>query len=349
MKRIITLIVALTLVLTLLAGCGAAPAATTAATTAAAATTKAAGSSAAAAGTTAAAGAKKNVYFVSLKVGGAAWSMAQKGFETAIKELGWTGSYLAPTTANDASQMANLFETALTNKADAIMGPLYSKDVFGDMITRARKNGVKVACVNVNLKNLEDFWIGTDPVGSGKAQAAALAELVGKEKPAKVVYMVQDMSAELMQTSFNAFKEGLKDYPNIKIHGMEVDNNNPTTAAEKMANLVKADPMINAVICTNSSGASLGVANFIDENKLQDKFYTIGIDASADILNYVMSGALDCTLDQDFYKMGYQGVYMLKDLFDGKTVSYANDSGMQKVTAKNAVEYAAARGLTLKK
>ena len=211
MKRLVAFVIVLTLCVSILmTSCGSA-ATTTAATTKAAGTT-AAGSTAA---TTKAASGKKVAYFISLKIGGAAWSQAQKGFETAIKELGWDGYFVAPTTANDASQMANLFETALTNKANAILGPMYSKDVFSDMISRARKSGVVVGCTNVNLGGLEDFWIGTDPAGSGRAQAKALTELVGKETKVKVVYMVQDMSMELQQVGFNAFKEGLKDYPNI--------------------------------------------------------------------------------------------------------------------------------------
>ena len=91
----------------------------------------------AASGGASASGEKKTIYFVSLKVGGAAWSQAQQGFEDACKELGWDGYYVAPTTANDSSQMANLCETAMTSQADAILGPLFDKDVFTDIINRA--------------------------------------------------------------------------------------------------------------------------------------------------------------------------------------------------------------------
>lgn len=293
-------------------------------------------------------GEKKNIYFVSLKIGGAAWTMAQKGFEDAIAELGWDGQYVAPTTPNDASQMANLMETAITNGANGILGVFTNKDIFADIVKRARDEKIVVGSVNTNLGDLEDFWIGTDQVGMGQAQAEALIELVG-DKPAKVVYMVMDLSSELIQNSYNAFVEALKDHPNIVVHGMETDDNNPIVAADKMNNLRKTDPDINAVICTNNAGATLGVANFVDENKLQDEMYVVGIDASADILNYVKSGAIDVTLDQNFYKMGYEGVMMIKTLLEGGEVPYANDSGMVKVTLDMADDYAAEKGFTLDK
>lgn len=287
-----------------------------------------------------------SLYFISLRTGGAAWSQAQKGFEDAISELGWEGKYVAPTTANDTSQMANLFETALTNGADGVLGCFYSKDVFEDIVKRAREAGVVVGSTNVNMGGAEDFSIGTDQVGMGVAQAEALIELVG-DKPAKVVYMVMNLGEETSQISYQAFVETLKGHDNIEIHGIENDDNNPITAADKLNNLVKADPSINAVVGTNSSGSSLGIANFVEENGLQDEFYTIGIDASADILNYVKSGALDVTLDQNFYKMGYEGVMMIKTLLEGGTVEYSNDSGMIKVTAETVDEYAKTKGIIL--
>lgn len=286
---------------------------------------------------------KKSIYFVSLKVGGAAWSQAQQGFEDACAELGYEGYYVAPTTANDTSQMANLCETAMTNGADAILGPLLDKDVFTDIIDRAHEQGMIVGTTNTYLGGIEDFNIGTDQVNLGVTQANTLIDLVG-ENPCKVVWMTMNTTnASILQT-YDAFCKTLEGHDNITIHGIELDDNNPTTAADKMNNLWKADPAINAVICNDSSGASLGVPNFIEENNLQDKFYSVGIDASADILNYVMTGALDCTLDQNFYKMGYESVYMLKDIWEGKEVEKQVDSGMNCVTAENAVEYGASRG-----
>lgn len=289
----------------------------------------------------------KSIYLISVRVGGAAWSRAQRGFEEACAKLGWNGTYVAPTTANDTSQMANLFETALTHKADAVMGVFYDENVFGDIIKKAKSENTPVATVNVSMgEDFENFWIGTDQTGLGIAQADALAK-ISEGKEVKVVYLVQDVSSVMLTKSYSAFVEQCKKYPNITIHGMEQDNNNPIVAADLINNLKKADPSINAVICTNSTGATLGVANYVDENKLQNEFYTVGIDASADILNYVKSGALDCTLDQDFYRMGYEGVMMMKDFLEGKKVEYNNDSGTIYIDKSNVDQYAKDNNLTL--
>lgn len=335
MRKITRIAMAGTLALSvLLAGCS---------TEQSASGTTAAGSGAETTGSENAGGEKRTIYFVSLKVGGAAWSQAQKGFEDACAELGWDGYYVAPTTANDSSQMANLCETAMTAQADAILGPLFDKDVFTDIIDRAHEQGMIVGTTNTYLGGIEDFNIGTDQKNLGVTQAQALIDLVG-ETPCKVVWMNQNIGSASVMETYDEFCKTLEAYDNITVHGIEFDDNNPTTAADKMNNLWKADPEINAVVCNDSTGASMGVANFIEENSLQDEFYSVGIDASADILNYVMTGALDCTLDQNFYRMGYESVYMLKDIWEGKEVEKKVDSGMNRVTSENAVEYGASRG-----
>jgi ABC-type sugar transport system substrate-binding protein len=319
------------------AACGAAAALTACGSSGSSSNTSTSSSGAAATGE------KKTIYFVSLKVGGAAWSQAQKGFEDACAELGWDGYYVAPTTANDSSQMANLCETAITSGADAILGPLYDADVFGDIINRAHEQGMLVGTTNTFLGGIEDFNIGTDQVNQGTMQGETLINLVG-DNPCNVVWMCMSIANASTMETYDAFVATLEGHDNIKVHGIEFDDNNPTTAADKMNNLWKADPTINAVVCMDSSGASMGVPNFIEENGLQDDFYSIGIDASADILNYVVTGALDCTLDQNFYSMGHDSVYLLKDMWDGKEVPLQTDSGMNLVTAENAVEYGAERG-----
>ncbi len=288
----------------------------------------------------------KSVYLVDVRTGGAAWTHAQQGFEDAINELGWEGKYVSPTTANDTSQMANLFETAITNKADAILGVFYSQEIFGNIAERAKDEGIVVGTVNVGLGGLEDFRIGTDQYGIDKAQAEALIEMADG-KPVKVVFMVMSHGSETTQMMYQGFEETVKGHDNIKIHGIEVDDNDPIKAADIISNLRKLDPEINAVICTNSSGASLGIGNYVSENSLEDEMYTVGIDASADILNYVKSGALTVTLDQNFYKMGYEGVMLAKAVLEGKEVPKATDSGVTRVTKDMVEDYAKEKGVSL--
>jgi ABC-type sugar transport system, periplasmic component len=289
---------------------------------------------------------KVSVYFIGIMQGGAAWSQAEKGFYDACKKLDWDGHYVAPSTPNDTKTMCELAETAITNNAKALIGTFYSEEIFGDVLKEAKQKGIKIATTNCYIgKEYQDFWIGTDPNAMGIAQAKALLSLAG-DKKVTVVYMQTQASTETQNMQFAALKDYLKAYKNITVWGQEYCNSNDVDAAERISNLVKANPQINACICADGNGA-LGVANYVDESKTKDTFYSVGIDDSADILHYVENGALDCTIAQNFYMMGYKSCEMLKTLIDGGTIPYDNDSGTITITPEQVKAYAADKGITL--
>lgn len=284
--------------------------------------------------------------FVGIMQGGAAWGQAEAGFYAACEELGWEGQYVAPATPNDTTVMVELTETALTNGADVLIGTYYSADIFGDVLKPAFEDGVYIASTNASISpEYENFWIGTDPVGMGISQAETLTGLAG-DKEVCVVYMQTEATSETQNQQFEAFCDYLKDYPNITVFGQEFCNSNEITAAEKMANLVKANPQINACVSADGNGC-IGVANYVDENGVKDDFIAVGIDDAADMLNYVTSGALDCTIAQDFYAMGYESCMMIKSLMDGGTVEFDNDSGTVVIMAEDVEAYAAEKGIEL--
>ena len=97
-----------------------------------------------------------------------------------------------------------------------------------------------------------------------------------------------------------------------------------------------------------ASAATIGTASFVDERGLEDAWLTIGIDASADILNYVKSGALDATMNQDFYAMGYKSVMMAYEkITKGTEPPFTNDTGTYLIMPSDVEQYAADNGIDL--
>ncbi len=284
--------------------------------------------------------------FVGVMQGGAAWGQAEKGFEDACKELGWDGQYVAPSTANDTIAMADFMSSAVTNGCDVLIGTFYDVDVFGDVAKQAYQNGIYVVSTNCSMgEEYQNFWIGTDPVGIGETQAKAVLEQAEDEE-VTVVFMQTSATSTIQNEQYEAMCNYLKDYANVTVYGQEYCDSQETLAAEKIADLVKANPQINAVVAADGNGC-IGVANYVDENKVADKFIAIGIDDAATILNYVKSGVLDCTVAQDFYSMGYQSCMKVKDLMDGKTCEFSNDSGTILIHAEEVDDYAAEKGISI--
>ena len=270
-------------------------------------------------------------YFISLMTGGAAWSRAEQGFKDACEELGINGQYLAPVERNNVVEMANLLDQAVTQQADAAIGVFVSEELFGPSLLKAKEQGTVTASVQLVLdEKYTDFNIGTNQNDQGAKFAEALAELADPSKEYKVIWLCGSAS-EAGNLQYAAFEEG-----------------SAATANQVLADELTVNPDLNAVVCLDSSAATIGTASFIDERGLEDEWLTIGIDASADILNYVKSGALDATMNQDFYAMGYESVKMAYELIvNGTKPVHYYDTGMYLIRPDEVDAYAADNGIEL--
>ena len=289
-------------------------------------------------------GESQNIMFVSIVTGGVAWGSAQKGFEDALSELGWTGQYVSPTKANDTAGVIDLLDTAVTNKADGIITVILNPDQATDVLSKARAANIPVVtCNTFTTEELQDCWIGTDPTNMGITQAETVLNLLKSEKYSSfdhvtACYIQTTLQTQTQNQQYKAFCERIKqEYPNATLIQEEC-NSDAAIAADKLAALLKSYPDLNVVVSQDGYGCP-GIANYIESENLQDKLIKIGIDDSPEILDYVSRGVLDCTIAQDFYKMGYQSVYFIKDIKEGKKPPFNNDSGTIVITPDKVQEH----------
>ena len=279
-------------------------------------------------------------YFISLMSGGAAWSRAENGFLDACEELGINGQYLAPVERNSATEMAELLDKAVVAKADAIFGVWSSEEMFGPGLTNAKEYGAVTASVQMTLsEDYVDFCIGTDQEGIGEAFGEALIELADGQD-VSVIFLCGSAS-ELTNLQYAAFQDVIADEDNITDLGMRFDENSASTANQVISDEARANSDLNAVVCLDSSAATIGVASYVQEQGLEDEWITIGIDSSADILNYVLDEALDATMNQDFYAMGYESVNLAYNkIVNGEEPPFENDTGCYLILPDEVEAYA---------
>jgi len=288
-------------------------------------------------------------YFISIKAGGAAWSKTERGFNDICKELGWEGHFVAPQTPMDPVEMAQLLDTAINEGADFIAGIFFSEELFGDALKRAREQGTIICNINVSIGEpgeYADFEMGTNQYNMGVRQAELLKELAGDEAY-KVLYLI-GAAGETLNIRYEGFLKTLEGCDNITQHGMEFEQENAVIAAEVVSNVLRANPDINCIVCNDSTGATMGSASYIDENGLKDDILVIGMDDSADILNYLKAGILDATIATGNYSMGYDSVRIANDmLVNGATPEFVNDTGTIPIFPADVDAYAAENSIDL--
>lgn len=275
---------------------------------------------------------KKKVMFVSIVTGGVAWGAAQKGFEDALTELDWEGQYVSPMQANNTADVVNLLETAVTTNSDAILAVVLDAEQVVDVFARAREKKIAIiTCNTYTTPQMQDAWIGTDPAGMGKAQAKAVLDNFTGDN-ITLAYIQTLLTVPTQNQQFEAMKTVISEkYPNAVFIQDQCDSN-AQTAADKCAALKKSYPDLNVIVCADGYGAS-GVANFIASEGLEKSVAGIGIDDSTEMLDFVKRGIMRCTIAQDFYTMGNQGVKLAKRVLDGEKLVFDNDSGTITITA----------------
>ena len=199
-------------------------------------------------GTLAAAEGPVKAYAVTVMSGGAAWGRFEAGFMEACEELGWEGHYLAPSTANDYTAMVQLTETALNDGADVLAVCVSDTGLFQEVLQRAKDAGVTLIGAAAGVEEYMSALVGTDAVQLGVNTADTLVELMG-DKPIHVATGQTLLSIEMQNVQVQSFIDRLAEIrPDAVVVDRFENNSVASTAADKLSALYIANPELNAVV-----------------------------------------------------------------------------------------------------
>ena len=281
---------------------------------------------------------------------GSYWGNIEKGFTEACDELGWEGDYWTPQNAGNDSEMVQLAENALTQGYDAICMEINDLDMYGDVISRAKEDGVKlISLTDVGEENCDAF-VGIDSYASGYSQGEKIAEFAKQLEYDSINYVT------LMSTTDNASqlknRQGIADAIAENFDGEvnEIDiaatDSNAATAQDKLSAFYLANPDLNAVASVDLY-AALGAAQFVDENGLEGKFIATGLELTADAFNRVLDGDLMATSSVDSVGIGKNFCYVAQKILNGEDYDYSNPAEKIWVLSDEVESYCAENGIEL--
>ena len=287
---------------------------------------------------------------IGVQSGGSYWGNIEKGFTEACEELGWEGDYWTPQNAGNDSEMVQLAENALTQGYDVICMEINDLDMYGDVISRAKEDGVKlISLTDVGEENCDAF-VGIDSYASGYSQGEKIAEFAKELGYDSIKYVT------LMSTTHNASqlknRQGIADAMSENFDGEinEIDiaatDSNAATAQDKLSAFYLANPDLNAVASVDLY-AALGAAQFVDENGLQGKFIATGLELTADAFNRVLDGDLMATSSVDSVGIGKNFCYVAQKILNGENYDYSNPAEKIWVLPDDVESYCAENGIEL--
>jgi ribose transport system substrate-binding protein len=148
-------------------------------------------------------------------------------------------------------------------------------------------------------------YIGTDNEAGGFEVGKKLAEMIGKSGKVYINSTNPDVSSVTGRR--DGFLRAMKDYPNIKVVGVDYNLDNQDKAQAQTAAVLQANPDIKGVFGTNLFSAQ-GAYRAVVNAGLTGVVKVASWDAGLDQIAALKAGQIDFTLAQKPYEIGQLAV-----------------------------------------
>jgi len=265
------------------------------------------------------------------------WVNVDKGCQDAVAELKGKGidieyNWDAPTAGKDDAAQIECINNAYANNAEVILLASNGPDTQVATIEQMTKDGVKFIYVDsaANYPALQTLATNNTNAGqtAGEQMLAKLtANGVSEGKIGIVNVNAATTSTVQREAGFRKAFEGTK----FELLETQYGEGNATKSQELAANYI-TDGCVG--IFGTNEGGTVGVGNAIKE--AGGTVVGVGFDKSDAILELIKDGSLLCTMAQDPYKMGYEGMMSAAKALAGEKLDVENvDTGVKVIDASS--------------
>ncbi len=206
----------------------------------------------------------------------------------------------------DGQAVSEAIDTCITMDYDAIC-TVGVADSIATSISKAVKAGIPVYLFNSNtgVENEATAFVGQDLFGAGEKLGGILANMVGKDSKVGIITGLYSVNAhELRRTGAEkALQEA-----GVNIVAQVENHDSSDEAYSLTKDMITANPDLKGVLVT--AGGPEGAARAIEEAGLKDQVSLVCFDTTAEMLPYIRTDVIKCTLGQDPYGQGSDPVIL---------------------------------------
>ncbi len=233
------------------------------------------------------------------------WSIFKNGVDQGGKDMGVKVNYSAPDTF-DMVKMGQLIDAACAKQPSGLVISLPDATALGPSVTKCVAAGIPVISANSGSDAYAKLGIlthvGQDEAIAGKAAGVRMAAAGGKN----AICINQEVGNAGLDARCNGFAEG---FAPGKSTVLQVDLKDPTTAQQKIAAALTADPTIDIVMALGPTGSTPTIAALKQMGNTTIKVGTF--DLSKDVLAAISDGSMLFAIDQQQYLQGYLPIVAL--------------------------------------
>jgi ribose transport system substrate-binding protein len=304
MRRILSSVLALVLILALLAGCvaPAAPAAPAEEGAAEAVSEEAAPAD------------KGTIVFIPKSTSATFYLFLVKGAQDKAKELGYTIDYQGPATEADIAAQVDLVRNITASQPAGILLAALDSEALIPPVEEAMAAGVPVAMADSGINSDAPVAsIITDQYAGGFAAGEEMARLLGEEGlVANLGIQAGSVSAGRSQ----GFAEAIAQYPNMQVLETQWTDADAAKSLNIATDLITGNPEIKGFFSA-AAPIAVGIAQAAAAKGIDKDLKIITFDPSPEILPLFEDGTIQAIIAQDPYQMGYQGVAAIDAFING--------------------------------
>ena len=266
---------------------------------------------------------KKEVfYLISVNQALPYWQSAAAGFKKAATEYMVTAKVVGPDGHDPQAELTEL-NNAVAAKAGGILISVSDAAVLKPGIDAAVAAGIPVITVDSDAADSRRlYFIGTNNLEAGRLGGQRVVEKLGTKGNVVVFTFTGQPNTE---DRLKGIKDVFSSHPDLKIVEVVDIKTDPKAAFDKTQELLAltGPKQVDAFICLDSASGkpvSDAVARVSGAKRL-----VISWDVSPDTLAAIKAGAIEATVVQKPYSMGYVGLKTLDQIFHDPPAQFSKD------------------------
>lgn len=242
------------------------------------------------------------------------WLKAKEGFYAACKEKDLVCDWIGPT-AIDTDKMEEVIETAIAQKADAII----TQGVVSDeLIKKAKDKGIPIMLVDADLEYSERFaYLGKDFNKQARILLDDIEKKYGKDEFLEIGIQVAERDFTIAVKQIDEINAVFREHRGgfaIKVIG---ESKSDSMRAKQEWQTMLKNNKINVAI--NFAGESaIACSEVAEEYHLRDSMLIYGVDDMPNTIKLIKSGAIDGSVVTSFYDYGYLSTIWMYEYLNGK-------------------------------
>ena len=250
------------------------------------------------------------------------WQTVDSGFERAATDYGVHAQLVGPDTYDSAAEL-DAFRKAVASHPAGILISAADASSFRTDINNAIQAGIPVITVDSDAPVSERlYFIGTDNLAAGRLGADRLAQkLNGK---GNIVFFSIPGQPNLDER-LRGYSDVINDHPGMKIVDVLNVKGDPSIAFDQTRQyLSRTGPAkVDAFVSLESSSAP-AIAEVLKRSNITDRTL-IAMDVGPETLSLIKSGAIDASVSQKPWTMGYVGLKQLDEINHHKPEPFQNN------------------------